>query len=129
MKDDGGDQLVDAGRVVASEEAVIAPSATQRLIAEFAKRPVSPEVEGWASYRARIGGSGAGGGRTRNAEIAEELYVSETTVKTLSHAYSPSSSRATGCRPWSPNKSRVWSPPGRDREDRMIGRNGDELLF
>jgi hypothetical protein len=68
-------------------------------------------------------------GGPRNAEIAEELYVSETTVKTLSHAYSPSSTPATGCRPWSPNKSRVRSPPGRDREDRMIGRNGDELLF
>jgi len=87
LKDAGGDQLVDAIRVVASGEALIAPSVTKRLISEFARRPESSEVEGLGELTEReleVLAQVARG--FSNAEIAEELYVSETTVKThVSH--------------------------------------------
>ncbi len=87
LKDAGGDQLVDAVRVVASGEALIAPSVTKRLIGEFAKRPESAETQGLEELTEReleVLTEVAKG--LSNAEIAEELYVSETTVKThVSH--------------------------------------------
>lgn len=87
LKDAGGDQLVDAIRVVASGEALIAPSVTKRLISEFARRPEAARVEGLDELTEReleVLAQVAKG--LSNAEIAEELYVSETTVKThVSH--------------------------------------------
>ena len=90
LKDAGGDQLVDAIRVVASGEALIAPSVTKRLISEFAKRPESTGVSGLEELTEReleVLAQMARG--LSNTEIAEELYVSETTVKThVSHILS-----------------------------------------
>ena len=39
LKDAPADQLVDAIRVVAAGEALLAPTVTRRLIAEFVRRP------------------------------------------------------------------------------------------
>jgi DNA-binding NarL/FixJ family response regulator len=87
LKDAGGDQLVDAVRIVASGDALIAPSITMRLISEFADRPESAEVKGFDELTDReveVLGQMAKG--LSNAEIGEALFVSETTVKThVSH--------------------------------------------
>ena len=87
LKDAGGDQLVAAVRIVASGDALIAPSITMRLISEFADRPESAEVKGLDELTDReveVLGQMAKG--LSNAEIGEALFVSETTVKThVSH--------------------------------------------
>ena len=85
LKDAPADQLIAAIRVVASGEALLAPSVTRRLIEEFARRTVRPsdpapalgdltprEIE-VLTLLAR--------GRS-NAEIAESLFLGNTTVKT-----------------------------------------------
>jgi len=46
LKDADGDQLVEAVRVIASGDALIAPSVTRRLISEFADRPALAEIKG-----------------------------------------------------------------------------------
>jgi DNA-binding NarL/FixJ family response regulator len=86
LKDVPPEDLIDAIRVVAAGDALIAPSVTRRLLDRFAE--LSPPVE-------RIAPAGMNQLTERevevlrqmarglsNAEIAGELYVSETTVKT-----------------------------------------------
>ena len=90
LKDADGDQLVEAVRIVATGDALIAPSVTKRLISEFARQPASNEVQGLDELTDReveVLGLVAKG--LSNAEIGEELFVSETTVKThVSHILS-----------------------------------------
>lgn len=90
LKDADGDQLVEAVRIVAAGDALIAPSVTKRLISEFARLPASSEVRGLDDLTDReveVLGLVAKG--LSNAEIGEELFVSETTVKThVSHILS-----------------------------------------
>lgn len=85
LKNSPPEQLVDAVRVVAAGESLLAPSVTRRIIDEFAKNGagpvaspdlVDPLTEREAGVLALVAR-----GRS-NAEIAEELFVGEATVKT-----------------------------------------------
>jgi DNA-binding NarL/FixJ family response regulator len=84
LKDAPPDQLAQAIRIVASGDALLAPSVTRRLIDEFA-RTHDPEGSGVAldslTEREREVLRLVAQGLS-NAEIAAELVVEETTVKT-----------------------------------------------
>jgi DNA-binding NarL/FixJ family response regulator len=85
LKDAPPDQLVAAIRTVAGGDALIAPSVTRRLIAEFARRPVAASAgDGPLADLTprelevlRLVARGL-----NNAEIASELIVGDATVKT-----------------------------------------------
>ena len=79
------EDLIRAIRVVASGEALLAPSVTRRLIEEFAKRPEPSgrrpkDVESLTDRELEVLREVAKG--LTNSEIARRLHVSETTVKT-----------------------------------------------
>jgi DNA-binding NarL/FixJ family response regulator len=86
LKDVPPEQLAAGIRVVAAGDALIAPAITKRLIAEFAQaRPVQPPTpppsfDDLTARELEVFGLIARG--LSNAEIASELIVSETTVKT-----------------------------------------------
>lgn len=83
LKDAPADDLVDAIRVVARGDALLAPQVTKRLILEFAARPSARSLDGLDSITdreldvLRLVARGQS-----NAEIAETLFLGETTVKT-----------------------------------------------
>lgn len=84
LKDVRRDDLVNAVRVVASGESLLAPAVTTRLIAQFTSRPVAthrPERLESLTARERETLQLIARGLT-NAEIAEAMVVSEHTVKT-----------------------------------------------
>ena len=87
LKDVTPEGLVDAVRVVAGGDALLAPGIPRRLIDEFAARPAAAEPEGLELLTEReIDVLRALARGMSNAEIAEALFVSETTVKThVSH--------------------------------------------
>jgi DNA-binding NarL/FixJ family response regulator len=79
------EDLIQAIRVVASGEALLAPSVTRRLIEEFAKRPEPvarkpKEIASLTERELEVLKEIAGG--YTNGEIAKRLFVSEATVKT-----------------------------------------------
>ena len=85
LKDVPSEQLVAGIHVVARGEALLAPSITRRLIEEFAKnqpveRATPKEVEELTAREMEVFKLIARG--MSNAEVAAELIVSETTVKT-----------------------------------------------
>jgi DNA-binding NarL/FixJ family response regulator len=79
------EDLIRAIRVVASGDALLAPSVTRRLIQEFAKRPEpqarkAKELETLTDREREVLREVARG--LTNAETAARLHVAETTVKT-----------------------------------------------
>ncbi|MHB8614053.1 MAG: response regulator [Candidatus Dormibacteraceae bacterium] len=84
LKDAGADELVRAVRVAAAGDALLAPSVTRRLIARFSGRVVDrPQAAGLKSLtdREREVLSLIARGMS-NGEIAQRLFLGETTVKT-----------------------------------------------
>ena len=85
LKDVTAEHLFDAVRVVAAGEALLAPTVTRRLIAEFARQrprpvaaaPVLPALTPRETEVLRLMAEGLS-----NPEIAARLVVSEETVKT-----------------------------------------------
>jgi DNA-binding NarL/FixJ family response regulator len=85
LKDASGQQLAEAVRVVAAGDALLAPSVTRRLIAEFSRLgaprgPSRRRIEQLTERETEVLALVATG--RSNAEIAAELVVAEQTVKT-----------------------------------------------
>ena len=86
VKDVPPEQLVAGIRSVASGDSLLGPSVTRRLIQEFVRRPPGalrtppPELARLTAREVEVLRMMARG--RSNAEIATEIFVSETTVKT-----------------------------------------------
>jgi DNA-binding NarL/FixJ family response regulator len=86
VKDVPPEQLIAGIRSVASGDALLAPSVTRRLIEEYVHHPPNglpappPEVDRLTAREVEVLQMMARG--LSNGEIASELFVSETTVKT-----------------------------------------------
>ncbi len=87
LKDVGRDDLVAAVRVVASGDAMLAPTVTRRLLTDFVRSRPGPQLgasgDAIASLTARESDTfGLLAQGLSNAQIAAKLVVSEHTVKT-----------------------------------------------
>jgi DNA-binding NarL/FixJ family response regulator len=83
LKDDPPEQLIAAVRTVAAGDALLSPTITKRVIKQFTRipRPAPPKEIDELTAREREVFRLIGAGHS-NAEIAQELYISDTTVKT-----------------------------------------------
>jgi DNA-binding NarL/FixJ family response regulator len=84
LKDAGADELIHGVRVVATGDALLAPSITRRLIEDYARRPAKQnqpaalaELTARELEVLRLLARGLS-----NADIARELFVGDATVKT-----------------------------------------------
>jgi DNA-binding NarL/FixJ family response regulator len=83
LKDDPPEQLIAAIHTVAAGDALLSPTVTKRVIEQFTRipRPTQPKELGELSERElevfRLMARGLS-----NAEIGQELFIGETTVKT-----------------------------------------------
>jgi DNA-binding NarL/FixJ family response regulator len=84
LKDAGADELIQAVRIVAAGEALLAPSITRRLIEDYARRPPRREQPAALAELTprelevlRLLARGIS-----NADIARELVLGDATVKT-----------------------------------------------
>jgi len=84
LKNAPPEELIHAVRVVAAGDALLAPSVTRRIIEQFARRPVEPDVrerlESLTQREREVLVMLARG--NSNAELAAELFVTEGTIKT-----------------------------------------------
>jgi DNA-binding NarL/FixJ family response regulator len=84
LKNAPPEELLHAVRVVAAGDALLAPSVTRRIIEQFARRPVRPQLGAQLeslTQREREVLTMLARGKS-NAELAAELFVSEGTIKT-----------------------------------------------
>ena len=83
LKDDPAEHLIDAVRTVAAGDALLSPTVTKRVIAQFTRIPRPSPLKALDELTERereillLIADGLS-----NAEIGQKLYISETTVKT-----------------------------------------------
>jgi DNA-binding NarL/FixJ family response regulator len=83
LKDDPPEQLIAAIRTVAAGHALLSPAVTKSVITHFARRPRRVQPDGFDELTARehdvfrLLAQGLS-----NAEIADALFITDTTVKT-----------------------------------------------
>jgi DNA-binding NarL/FixJ family response regulator len=83
LKDDSPEQLIGAIRTVSDGDALLSPTITKRVIQKFARmpRPAPPkELDELSEREQEVFRLMARG--LSNGEIGQELFISETTVKT-----------------------------------------------
>ena len=89
LKDEPPEQLIAAIRTVAAGEALLSPTVTKRVIERFTRLPRPTPPRGFEELTAReqdVFRLIANG--LSNTEIAQELFISDTTVKThITHIF------------------------------------------